>query len=151
MSSSRRIAPSERRGRRRAPAPRPVKRYVLAIAMGVSVFGLSTAFASSLTVTSASLSSGNAAVTSCNASAAVTYNTAYVVAIPGYEVTTAPITSAVACAGKAYKVTLTGAGNASLAERTGTLDGSGNATPDFGTASDISAALVTGVSVVISG
>lgn len=150
MSASRRRAPAKPRGRRRASPGIPLRRYVTSIVAGVFVFGLSTAFASSLTVTSATLSSGNAGVTSCNASAAVSYNTAYASTIPGYKVTTTPVTSAVACASKAYKVTLTGAANASLAERTGTLDASGNATPDFST-SDVSAASVTGVSVVISG
>ncbi len=127
-----------------------IARYLLPLVAAVSVFGVATAFAAALTVNSQSLGSGNAGVSSCNASASVTYNTAYDSAVPGYEVTTTPVTSAVACASKAYKVTLTGASNAALAERTGTLDASGNVTPDFAT-SNVAAANVTGVSVVITG
>lgn len=137
--------------RHRRPSSAPsIKRYVVPLAAGLVVFGTASAFASSLTVSSTSLGSGNAGVSSCNASAAVTYNTAYASNIPGYEVTTTPVTSAAACNAKSYKVTLTGSSNTALAERTGTLDASGNATPDFST-SDVAAANVTGVSVVITG
>jgi hypothetical protein len=127
-----------------------MKRYLVPIVAGVTVFGAVTAFAATLNVSTQSLGSGNATVASCNTNAAVTYTTAYSAAVPGYKVATAPITTAVACATKTYKVTLTGAGNASLAELTGPLDAAGAAAPDF-SASNISAALVTGVSVVISG
>ena len=118
--------------------------------VGVVVFGAVTAFAATLTVNSKSLGAGNATVASCNSSASVTYNTSYSASLPGYKVTTAPVTSAVACATMSYKVTLTGAANASLGEVTGTLDASGNASPDF-TASNIAASGVTGISVVITG
>ena len=127
-----------------------MKRYVVPIVAGVSVFGAATAFAASLTVTSQSLGSGNGAVASCNASATVSYATTYSASPYGYKVGTASITSAAACATKSYKLTLTGAANASLAERTGTLDASGNASPDF-TAGNILVANVTGASVVITG
>jgi hypothetical protein len=127
-----------------------MKRYLVPIVAGVTVFGAVTAFAATLNVSTQSLGSGNASVASCNTSAAVTYTTAYSATVPGYKVATAPITTAVACATKAYKVTLTGASNASLAELTGALDAAGAAAPDF-SSSNISAALVTGVSVVISG
>ncbi|MDX6217983.1 MAG: hypothetical protein QOG99_3567 [Frankiales bacterium] len=127
-----------------------MKRYLVPIIAGVTVFGTVTAFAATLNVSSQTLGSGNATVASCNATAAVTYTTAYSATLPGYKVLTAPVTTAAACASKAFKVTLTGAANASLAEITGTLDASGNASPDF-SASNISAANVTGVSVVISG
>lgn len=141
-------------GKRRAPS-KPLTRYVVPLAAGAVVFGAATAFASSLTVNSTGLGSGNAGVASCNASASVSYNTAYAASIPGYQVTTTPVTtSAAACANKTYKVTLTGASNAALAERTGTLNASGNAdgaaSPDF-TSASVSAASVTGVSVVITG
>jgi hypothetical protein len=50
-----------------------------------------------------------------------------------------------------YRVTLTGASNAALAEVTGTLDATtGSALPDF-TSSSITVASVTGVSVLITG
>jgi hypothetical protein len=135
---------------RRGIRPKGVARFVVPAVVGVVVFGSVTAFAASLTVNSKSLGSGNATVASCNTAVSVSYNTAYASTIPGYKVTTAPVTSAVGCATMAYKVTLTGAGNTSLGEITGSLDASGNATPDF-TTSNISAALVTGVSVTITG
>jgi hypothetical protein len=127
-----------------------VKRFVVPLVAGVAVFGVATAFAASLTVTGTSLGSGNATAASCNASASVTFNTSYASGLPGYKVTTTPVTTAVACATKAYRVTLTGAANASLGEVTGSLDASGNASPDF-SASNIAASGVTGVSVVITG
>lgn len=127
-----------------------MKRYLVPVVAGVAVFGAATAFAASLTVTSQGLGSGNSSVASCNATASVAYATAYSASPYGYKVGTASITSAVACATRSYKVTLTGAANASLAERTGTLDASGNASPDF-TTSNVLAANVTGVSVVITG
>jgi hypothetical protein len=128
-----------------------MKRFVVPVVAGVLVFGAATAFAASLSLNSTSLASGNATVASCNASANVSYTTAYDATIPGYKVATAPITTAAACAGLAYKVTLTGAGNVSLAEVTGTLAAvTGDATATFAPAV-VSAALVTGVSVVVTG
>lgn len=127
-----------------------MKRYLVPLVAALFVFGFVTAFASTLNLTGKSLGSGNAGVASCNASATVSYTTSYSSTIPGYKVMTAPVTSAVACAGMAYRVTLTGAGNASLAEVTGTLDSGGAAAPDF-SASNIAAANVTGVAVTITG
>jgi hypothetical protein len=132
---------------RRGPG---IARFVIPAATGVVVFGAVTAFAATLSVNSKSLGAGNASVSSCNSGATVTYTTAYSATLPGYKVATAPVTTAATCNGFAYKVTLTGAGNASLAEVTGTLDASGNGSPDF-SASNISAANVAGVSVVITG
>ena len=127
-----------------------MKRIAMALLAGAVVFGAVYAFAASLTVNSGGLGAGNASVSACNASASVTYNTSYSSTVPGYKVTTAPVTSAIGCATKSYKVTLTGTGSSSLAEVSGTLDAAGAATPDF-TASNIAAANVLGVSVVISG
>jgi hypothetical protein len=138
---SRHAAARPRRGRVRFLAP---------VVVGVVVFGAVTAFAASLSVSSKSLGAGNATVATCNATAAVTYNVGYSATLPGYRVTTAPITTAVGCNGLAYKVTLTGAGNASLGEVSGALDSSGAASPDFST-SNVAASGVTGVSVVITG
>ena len=129
---------------------RGIARFAIPVVTGVVIFGAVSAFAATLSVNGKTLGSGNATVSSCNSGATVTYTTAYSATLPGYKVATAPVTTAAACNGFAYKVTLTGAGNASLAEVTGTLDASGNATPDF-SASNISAANVTGVSVVITG
>lgn len=139
-------AANDRAGRRRGGA----LRFAVPAVTGVVVFGAVTAFAATLSVSSKSLGSGNATVSSCNASATVTYNTTYASSLPGYKVSTAPVTTASGCNGMSFKVTLTGSGNASLAEVTGTLDATGAASPDF-SASNISAANVTGVSVVITG
>ena len=129
---------------------RGAARYLVPAVAGVVVFGAVTAFAATLTVSPESLGSGNATVSSCNATAAVSYTTSYAAALPGYKVATAPVTTAVGCSGLAYKVTLTGAANASLAEVTGTLNASGAAAPDF-SASNVAASAVTGVSVVVTG
>ena len=126
-----------------------MKRVGFVVLAGLAIFGAVYAFAASLTVNTSSLGAGSGTVASCNASAAVSYNTAYSAAIPGYRVSTAPVTSAVACANMAYRVTLTGAGGA-LGEVAGTLDAAGAAAPDF-TAANVNAAGVTGVALVISG
>jgi hypothetical protein len=132
------------------PTSRRGKRFLIPAVVGVVVFGAVTAFAATLTVNTKSLGAGNATVTSCNASASVSYSTSYASTLPGYKVTTAPVASAAGCATMAYKVTLTNASNTSLGEATGTLDASGNATPDF-SASNVPASSVAGISVVITG
>jgi hypothetical protein len=124
------------------------KRYLVPVGVGVVVFGTVTAFAATLTVDSTSLAAGDAAVESCNDTASVSYTTAFVTG--GYEVATAPVASAATCASMSFKVTLSGSDGASLGEKSGTLDADGAAAPDF-SALDVSAADVTGVSVVISG
>lgn len=133
----------------------PRTRLAVSLTAGLLVFGAATAFATSMTVTADNLGSGNATVLSCTASATVAYNTTYSSAIPGYKITTVSITTATGCAGKAYKVTLTGASNAALGtEKTGTLlstaGNEGKVTLDF-TADNVSAAAVTGISIVVSG
>ena len=127
-----------------------MKRILIAGVVGAVVFGSVYAFAATLTVNSKTLGAGNGIVAACNASANVSYNTAYSAALPGYRVTTAPVTSAATCATMAYRMTLTGAANASLGEITGTLDATGAASPDF-TAANVAASNVLGVQLVISG
>lgn len=127
-----------------------MKRVLVAAILGVAVFGAVFAFAASLTVNSKSLAAGSGTVAACNAASAVSYTTAYSASLPGYQVATAPVTSAATCANMAYKVTLTGAGNASLGEVTGTLDATGAASPNF-TSANVNAANVTGVTVVVTG
>jgi hypothetical protein len=124
-------------------------RYLAPVIVGVVVFGAVTAFAASMTVSSSSLGAGNVAVDKCNDTAAVSYNTALSAGV--YKVTTAPVATAATCAGMAYRVALTGAGNVVLGEVTGNLDSvTGDATPDF-TSAGVAAAAVTGVSVVVTG
>ena len=127
-----------------------MRKYLVPLGAGVVVFGAVTAFAATLNVTSTSLGAGNAAVASCNISAAVTYNTAPTTAAKTYKVTTAPVTSAATCNGMAYRVTLLGTSNVSLGEKTGTLDATGADTPDFSSL-NVAAQDVLGVAVVITG
>jgi hypothetical protein len=127
-----------------------MKRVLIVGILGVVVFGAVFAFAASLTVNSKSLAAGSSTVAACNASATVSYNTAYSATLPGYQVTTAPVASAAGCQNMAYTVTLTGAANASLGSVSGTLSATGTASPDF-TSANVNAANVTGVAVVISG
>ena len=127
-----------------------MRRFLIIGVVGVAVFGSVYAFAASLTVNSKTLGAGSNTVAACNASASVNYNTVYSATLPGYKVTTAPITSAAACTTMAYRLTLTGASNTSLGEVVGTLDATGAASPDF-TASNVAASGVVGVQLVISG
>jgi hypothetical protein len=122
------------------------------------VFETVYGFAASLSVNSTSLGAGTSSVAACQsgtltASYAVTYDGT----IPAYKVGVVTVsgldTSAGRCAAKSYRVTLSGPGasNASLAEITGTTPGSGTTfSPDF-SSSNVNAASVTGIHVVISG
>ena len=112
------------------------RRYGIPILTGVAVLGAVTAFAAGFNVTSTTVLSGNADVPSCNNSAAVTYTTQYDSAIPGYKVGIAQVTTSTGCDGMTYRVSLTGMGNASLAELTGTLDGPGHRLARLRLASD---------------
>jgi hypothetical protein len=130
-----------------------VKKYLLPIGAGVVVFGGVTAFAATLTVNSSSLGSGNATVASCNSAAAVSYSTVPTTNTKTYDVSTAAVTTSgtgTGCANMAFKVTLLGAGNASLGEKTGTLDGTGAGSVDFTTLT-VPASDVVGVAVVVTG
>jgi uncharacterized membrane protein YesL len=125
-----------------------MKRYLMPLLAGVIVFGAVTAFAASLTVSSKSLGSGNATVSSCNSTAAVSYTTSFVSG--NYQVATLPVTSAAGCASMAYKVTITGTGVLATTpvEVTGTLDAAGAASPSV--PAGVLAADVNVVSVVIT-
>jgi hypothetical protein len=139
-------------------ASRRMKRLLVALLVGAVVFSAVYGFAASLSVGSSSLGAGTSAVAACQsgtltASYAVTYDSS----IPAYKVGVVTVsgldTSSGHCATKSYKVTLTGPGasNASLAEVTGTTPSSGTTfSPDF-TTSNVNAASVTGIHVVISG
>ena len=95
-----------------------MKRIIVAAVFVVAVFGAVFAFAASLTVNSKSLAAGSGAVAACNTTAGQLQHGVFG-DNSGYKVSTAPVTSAVACATMAYRVTLTGAGNTSLGESTG--------------------------------
>ena len=127
-----------------------MKRYLVPVVAGVTVFGAVSAFAATLDVSSTTLGAGDKAVASCNATASVTYTTTYDTTAKTYRVATAPVATAATCAGKAFKVTLTGASGV-LREVTGDLDDSGAAAPSFAGNPAVPASAVTGVSVVITG
>jgi hypothetical protein len=129
-----------------------MKRVLAALFAGVLTFGAVYGLAASLNLTSDSLGSGTAVVAACQpATLNATYTSTYSAATPGYTVGTVTVTGlAATCYTKAYKITLAGAGNASLGEATGTTPSSGTSfAATFSPA--LSATSITGVTVVISG
>lgn len=128
-----------------------LKGMAVPVIAGVTVFGAVTAFAATLTIGGTSLAAGTGSVSACNASANVTWSTAYSSTIPGYRVSGAAVTSHANCNGKSYSVTLYDGTNAAItgSPYTGTLDASGNATVTIG--GNVNANTVAGVSVVIAG
>jgi len=133
-----------------------MKRAIMAVAIaaifGTGVYGL----AASLSVTSASLGAGSATVAACQSTTInVTYTPTYTSSLPGYDATTVTLNgvdeSAGHCQSKSYKVTLTGAANASLGEQTGTTGTTGTGATEAMTFTGVSAAAVTGVQVTITG
>ncbi len=128
-----------------------MKRILAAIFAGLFTFAGVYGLAASLNLTTDSLGSGTATVAACQAGALdATYTATYSAAAPGYTVGTVTVTGlASTCYSMAYKITLSGSGNASLGEATGTTPSSGIGFA--ATFSGVSAASVTGISVVISG
>jgi hypothetical protein len=119
---------------------------------GLVTFGGVYGLAASLNLTSDSLGAAQNVVAACQATAMnATYTSTYSASAPGYTVGTVTVTGlAAGCYTKAYKITLSGAANASLGEATGTTPSSGTSfAATFSPA--VSASLVTGVAVVISG
>jgi hypothetical protein len=137
-----------------------MKKFLIPVAVGVAVFGSVTAFAATLDVTSSTLGAGDKTVAACNSAAKVSYDTAATGTSPKtYEISSVTVTtdglSSSACAGMAFKVTLThtdsGTGTTSTlgSEITGTLGADGSATK--AAAAGISAQDADGVAVVITG
>jgi hypothetical protein len=133
-----------------------LKRALTAALAGIVVFATVYGFAASLSVGSSSLGAGTTSVAACqNATLTASYAVLYDSSIPGYKVGVVTVngldTTAGKCPSKAFKITLTNGSNTSLGEVTGTTPSSGtNFTADF-TSSNVSAANVTNVHVVISG
>ena len=140
-----------------------MKRIVGAIVAGVIAFSGIYALAASLTVSSNTLGAGTSVVASCTADTlTVSYGAlTYTAAVPGYTLTTVAITDNagapnwLACKGLNYRVTLEGAGNASLVESVGVVPATitnttGSSFTPTAFAAE-SASLITGVSVVIGG
>jgi hypothetical protein len=129
-----------------------MKRRLAAIVAALLTFGVSYGLAASLNLTTDSLGAATTTVAACQAGALnATYASTYAAGTPGYTVATVTVTGlAATCYSKPYKVTLSGAGNASLGEATGTTPATGTSfAATFSPA--VSGASVTGVSLVISG
>ena len=140
-----------------------MKRIIGVAVAGVIAFSGVYALAASLSVSSNQLGAGTSVVASCTADTlTATYGTlTYSAAIPGYTVAALTIKDSGAtpswttCNTEGYRVTLYGAGGASLGEVTGTVSGVTNVTNSsfttvaFGSA--VNASLITGVAVVIGG
>lgn len=129
-----------------------MKRILAAITVAVITFSGVYGLAASLDLTSDSLGADTASVAACqSATLNATYATTYSASTPGYTLGTVTVTGlAATCYGKAFRVTLYGAANASLGEVTGTTPSSGST---FGATFSpaVDAGLVTGVALVISG
>lgn len=129
-----------------------MKRVLTAIVVGLITFSGIYGLAASLNLTSDGLGAGNATVAACQAGALnATYSTTYSATTPGYTLGTVTVTGlASTCYAKPYKITLSGSGNVSLGEATGTTPSTGTSfAATFSPA--VSAASVTGISVVLSG
>ena len=130
------------------------RRALIALIVGIMVFTIVFAVAASLSVTSSSLGAGTGTVASCDTNGVATsFDTTYDAAAVGYEVTTVHVTGIATpgCDGLTMKVTLVGAGDASLAEQTVTLATPAASPTNLTFSGDnVLAALVLKVSVVIS-
>ena len=129
-----------------------VKRALVLALAGMLTFGAVYGFAASLNLTTDSLGAADTTVAACQAGQlTATYTSAYSATVPGYAVGTVTVTGlASTCYSKAYKITLSGSGNASLGEATGTTPSSGTSfAATFSPA--INAVSITGIGVVISG
>jgi hypothetical protein len=129
-----------------------MKRKLIAIVASAAVFSGIYGLAASLGVSSSSLGAGSSAVAACQATpVTVSYTPTYdSTATAGYRSTTVTIDNlAASCLNKSFKVTLTGAGDSSLGEQTGSTPSSG--TSQSLTFTGVAVSAVTGVHVTIYG
>jgi hypothetical protein len=129
-----------------------VKRLLIAVLASTIAFGAVYGLAASLNLTTESLGAADTTVAACQAGQlTATYSTSYSASVPGYAVGTVTVTGlAATCYSKTYRITLSGSGDTSLGEATGTTPASG--TSFAATVSPaIDAAALTGIAVVISG
>jgi hypothetical protein len=129
-------------------------RLLIAVIVGVMVFATVFAVAATLSVTPSSLGAGTGTVSSCDTNGVATsFDTTYSAAAGGYEVSTVHVAGIATpgCDGLTLRVTLVGAGDASLAEQTTALGTPATSPTDVSFAADnILASLVLKVSVVIA-
>jgi len=128
------------------------KKTLFAFVLAITIFGAVYGFAATLNLSTNQLSAGNATVASCQATTPVaSYAVAYDSTLGGYKVGTVTVTSLdAACATKAISITFTGAAGANLLTLTGAVQ-AGGGIQVFTPGSTVSAALVTGLSVAVSG
>ena len=128
------------------------KKTLFAFVLAITIFGAVYGFAATLNLSTNQLSAGNATVASCQATTPVaSYAVAYDSTLGGYKVGTVTVTSLdAACATKAISITFTGAAGANLLTLTGAVQ-AGGGVQGFTPGSTVSAALVTGLSVAVSG
>lgn len=134
-----------------------MKRIAAALLVGMTVSVGVYAAAASINVSGGSIGAGNSAVAACQSGTlSLAYSTSYSASVPGYKIGNVTVSgldtsSSPNCASKAYRITLTGASDASLGEVTGTTPASGTSfVVDFSSA-NVLASAVTGVHLVISG
>jgi hypothetical protein len=128
------------------------KKTLFAFVLALTIFGAVYGFAATLNLNTNQLSAGNATVASCQSTTPVaSYTVAYDSTLGGYKVGNVTVTSLdAACATKAISVTFTGAAGANLLTLTGAVQ-AGGGIQAFTPGSTVSAALVTGLSVAVSG
>lgn len=130
------------------------QRLLIAAIVGTTVFATVFAVAASLGITATSLGAGTATVASCDTNGVTTsFETTYSATAAGYLVTTLHVAGIATsgCDGLTMKVTLIGAADASLAERTVTLaTPAANPTDLNFTADNVLAASVVKISIVIA-
>jgi hypothetical protein len=129
-----------------------MRRALVAALAGLFTFGGVYGLAASLNLTTDGLGAATSVVAGCQAGAmTASYTTAYSASLPGYTVSTVTVSGLTStCYGKAYRVSLAGAGGASLGEVTGTTPSTGSSFAATMSPA-VSASSVTGLSVVISG
>jgi hypothetical protein len=149
-----------------------VKRLLVALGLGIAVFGAVFAAAATLGLTSDQLGAGDRAVSSCDSEVNVTYQNEYVSTLVSggtgapttgsYRVSSVTLTdlAETACAGQTINVVLSGADGTSLGNAAGITGNNypccstGNATTEILTVpagQNIDPRLVYGVHVVITG
>src|ERR1700736_4405841 len=126
------------------------KRLAIRLVIIATVFATVLGLGDTLNPSAGGWGPARAVVPPCQSTALTTaFTSAYSAAQPGYQVTTVTISGmATTCQGRPFRITLSGAGGASLGEATGTTPASGTT---FAGTFTVNAAAVTGNAVVISG
>jgi hypothetical protein len=146
-----RTSRSAHRAPRSFKPARGSRRGLLALAGGLAAFGLIAASAASLgTLTNKTVAASTGAVSACDTDGVTTtWTNVYYATGPFYRVDTVTISDInAACDTQQVRLTLAGAGDASLEEIVGIADASGSLT--LTSVANVDAALVTRTAVVIT-